>query len=201
MLTPEDQCDETMQVNYLSQVYLAHLLKHRMSKSLKPKVIYVACESHRFSTLCSESLTKLDVSPSKAKGYESIIAYNNSKMLGVAFVMEAAERWQNLGIRCFAVHPGNMVSGTRLSRNWWLYRLLFSLVRPFAKSTDQAAASIVFAAFAPEIEDAIGRGVYINNCFPTRPADLALEPAFRSQSWQITKDVLNDKLCKPIDNL
>lgn len=32
-----------------------------------------------------------------------------------------------------ALHPGNMVSSS-LSRNWWFYRLIFAIVRPFTKS-------------------------------------------------------------------
>ncbi len=55
-LTDEDQLDETFQVNYLSQVYLASLLKGAMSKTLKPRLVSVSAESHR----CSIFPLKLD---------------------------------------------------------------------------------------------------------------------------------------------
>lgn len=38
-----------------------------------------------------------------------------------------------LGVFCNAVHPGNMMS-TSLTRNWWLWKVIFTLVRPFTKS-------------------------------------------------------------------
>ena len=36
-----------LQVNYLSQVYLASLLKGAMSKTLRPTMVVVSAESHR----------------------------------------------------------------------------------------------------------------------------------------------------------
>lgn len=44
-----------------------------------------------------------------------------------------SQRWKQRGISVFSVHPGNMVS-TDISRNYWFYRLLFAIVRPFTKS-------------------------------------------------------------------
>lgn len=43
------------------------------------------------------------------------------------------QRWKHRGIMVCSVHPGNMVS-SQLSRNYWFYRLLFAIVRPFTKS-------------------------------------------------------------------
>ena len=52
------------------------------------------------------------------------------------FALEANEKWKN--IRAIAVHPGNMIS-SNLSRHWWLYKVLFGFVRPFAKSLSQVS--------------------------------------------------------------
>ena len=46
-------------MNYLAQVYLAHLLKDLMSKALKPRMVFVSAESHRFSTLSEVPITKV----------------------------------------------------------------------------------------------------------------------------------------------
>jgi hypothetical protein len=44
------------------------------------------------------------------------------------------------GVKCVAVHPGNLVySG--LKNSWWVYRLLFTLARPFTKSLPQVYIS------------------------------------------------------------
>jgi hypothetical protein len=45
------------------------------------------------------------------------------------------------GLKCVAVHPGNLVySG--LKNSWWVYRLLFTLARPFTKSLPQVYISV-----------------------------------------------------------
>lgn len=61
------------------------------------------------------------------------MAYNHSKLLNVTFAGMLSEKWAKKGIAVFSVHPGNLVY-TSLSRNWWLIRILFALVRPFTKS-------------------------------------------------------------------
>jgi len=61
------------------------------------------------------------------------MAYNDSKLCNVLFAFELSRRWSIHGVTVNALHPGNMVA-TDLSRNWWFYRWLFYLVRPFTKS-------------------------------------------------------------------
>jgi len=101
-----------------------------------------------------ENLAVHHLSPSPEK-YWSMMAYNNAKLCNVLFAQELAQvshaqvwldsgqldtlsqpffqRWKQRGISVFSVHPGNMVS-TDISRNYWFYRLLFAIVRPFTKS-------------------------------------------------------------------
>ena len=190
--TPEDGCETTFQVNFLSHFYLAHLLKLRMSKtSLKPKIIVLSSESHRFSNLSEDSLSPATVCQQSKASFTSMDAYNNSKLLLLMFSLEASDRWSPLGIRCVAVHPGCLVS-SNLSRHYWFYRLLFGFVRPFSKSLQQAASSAVFSAFAPEMVES--SGIYINNCFPCEPSELALSVRARKECWEIAKTLLMQKL-------
>lgn len=86
-----------------------------------------------------ESLSTTTLSPSPNK-YFAMMQYNNAKLCNVLFAFELARRWQTLGISVFSLHPGNMVS-SNLSRNWWVYRLVFALVRPFTKSLVSNLAS------------------------------------------------------------
>ena len=93
--------------------------------------------------------------------------------------------------RVIAVHPGNMVSSS-LGRNWWIYRLIFTAVRPFAKSLQQAASPAVFAAAAPEM--ATASGIYVNNCFPCQPSDPALDEHLRKKLWNVSTQMILEKV-------
>lgn len=189
----EDNVEYTFQVNYLAHFYLAHLLRPALIKADQPKIIAVTAESHRFSNLqSSDDFNPGLLSPcSSGKQYVPTLAYNDSKLCLLMFAMEADRRWRTASIRTLAVHPGNMVS-SYLSRHWWLYRLLFATVRPFSKSLQQAASSVVFSAVAPEM-NRVG-GVYINNCFPCIPATIVANNYARQTLWEASEALLNGRI-------
>ena len=132
----EDNFELTFQVNYLSHFYLSQLLKPALFKAAMPKIISVSAESHRYSLMVNpdEFLSESCLNKTNAKYFCPTFAYNDSKLFCLMFALEANQIWKN--IRVIAVHPGNMVS-SNLSRHWWLYRLLFGIVRPFSKSLSQ----------------------------------------------------------------
>ena len=181
-MTPDD-LEVTFQVNYLSHYYLSHLLKTSLANSAMPKIVVVSSESHRFSQ-------KTDFHNLATPSNIATHAYNDSKLFALMFALHANSEWQREGIRCIAVHPGNMVS-SNLSRHWWLYKLAFNIVRPFMKSLQQAAASVIFAAAAPEM-NFVG-GIYINNCFPCQPSAIAQDPECQRKLWQASQKLLQDR--------
>ena len=99
---------ETMtQVNFLSHFYLSHLLRPSLIKASHPKIVAVSTESHRFSSLHKSD----DIDPSlfsyKPSDFFSTQVYNNSKCMLLMAALEMDRRWQRMGIRVLAVHPGN----------------------------------------------------------------------------------------------
>ena len=192
-----DGLEETFQTNYLSHFYLASLLRPIMTRNrnrLKPipKIIVISAESHRFANCDSaDDITPSFLSPTTSKNFTPIYAYNNSKLWGLMFAMEADVRWKD--VCCVAVHPGNMIS-TNLSRHWWIYRLLFGIVRPFVKSVQQAAGTVVFAAAASELDRT--SGLYINNCFLCKPADIVESQDARKALWESSVQLLMNRLEK-----
>ena len=187
--------EETFQTNYLSNFYLATLLRPIMVQNTDksrpiPKIIIVSAESHRFSNCYGEEdITPSFLSPTSSKNFVPIYAYNNSKLWGLMFAMEADIRWNN--VCCLAVHPGNMIS-TNLSRHWWAYRVLFAVVRPFAKSLQQGAGTIIFAAAASELNRT--SGLYINNCFLCKPSVIVDDASARKVLWNTSVEMLMNRL-------
>ena len=72
------------------------------------------------------------LSPAASK-FSDMRAYNHSKLCNVLFAAALSARLGKQDVTVLVLHPGNMMSSS-LSRHWWLYRLLFMLVRPFTKS-------------------------------------------------------------------
>ena len=86
----------------------------------------------RFIDLYSDKLDLSQVSMSKEE-YWPLLAYGRSKLCNILFSNELNKRLSDKGVTCNSCHPGNLVY-TGLGKNWWLYRLLFLMVRPFTKS-------------------------------------------------------------------
>ncbi|ENN71649.1 hypothetical protein D910_09449 [Dendroctonus ponderosae] len=179
-----DGLEMTFQVNHLSQFYLTLLLDPLLI--LGSRVVIVSSESH---SLTMDNIEPLTLSPDTSRHYWDMTAYNNSKLCNVLFGRQLAKNLQNRGISVFSLHPGNMVA-TKLSRNWWLYKLLFAFVRPFTKSLQQASATSVYCATAPDV---IGvTGVYFNNCCPCQESDAARNDEMARTLWNVSIDMIKN---------
>ncbi|XP_064610463.1 WW domain-containing oxidoreductase-like [Liolophura sinensis] len=186
-----DGLETTFQVNHLAQVYLTKLLTPTLVTSAPSRVILVSSESHRFTDEASvKQLSEEKLSPPASK-YQAMRAYNLSKLCNVLFSQELNARYMEQGVTSNSLHPGNMMYSS-LSRNWWLYRLLFYLARPFTKSMQQGAATSLFCAIAQELEG-VG-GLYFNNCCPCRPSDYCFQDNLSKKLWDISEKMLADRM-------
>ncbi|VEN49787.1 unnamed protein product [Callosobruchus maculatus] len=186
-----DGFETTFQVNHLSHFYLTILLRPLLVSG--SRVVVVSSESHRFANLTLENLTPLTLSPDAPSKYWDMMAYNNSKLCNVLFARKLAKNLQTSGISVFSCHPGNMVS-SKLARNWWLYRLLFALVRPFTKSLQQAASTTVYCATALELTGVTG--VYFNNCYQCQESPAASDDNLATALWETSIEMIKSVLGK-----
>lgn len=186
-----DGLDTIFQVNYLSHFYLTNLFERDLVKNGPSRVVVVASESHRFSDLNEDNLSPEKLSPSDSSQYRSILAYNLSKLCCILFSNAFNWKYSGFGVTCNAVHPGNLVN-TGISRNWWLYRLLFTLVRPFTKSMQQAAATSVYCAVANDLEG-VG-GLYFNNCCVCDSSKEALSENLITKLWDMSEKMIGERL-------
>lgn len=194
----KDGLEAIFEINYLSHFYLSHLLQPVLENSAPSRIVFLSSESHRFSTLNVNNITKDYLSPSLKSSFTSITAYNNSKLCNILTVVEMQRRFGERGICCFAVHPGNVIS-TNLSRNWWLYRVLFAIVRPYSKSLQQACSSVVYCAASQDISNC--GGVYVNNCVPCKPSSMAFDNILSNKLWNISLGIIEDILGKRAFNI
>lgn len=184
----EDGFETTFQVSHLSHYYICMELADLLDK--QSRVIVLSSESHRMALLPSSGLTREILSPPASK-YWSMIQYNNAKLCNVLFTHELGRQWLGKGVGVFAVHPGNMVS-TGISRNYWLYRVLFKLVRMFTKSLQQAAATTVFCATASELSHLTG--IYFNNCYICEPSKISQDPELSRELWELSAAMVKEAL-------
>lgn len=182
----EDGLETIFQVCHLSHFYITLQLSDLLT--YESRVIVVSSESHRFASLPAGGLSRDHLSPSSSK-FWSMVQYNNAKLCNVLFAHELSRRWQSRGISVFVLHPGNMVS-TRLSRNWWFYRILFAFVRPFTKSLQQACSTTVYCATTAELTGLTG--VYFNNCYICEPSKLSQDEQLAKDLWNLSQSMVEN---------
>ncbi|VDP04608.1 unnamed protein product, partial [Soboliphyme baturini] len=105
------------------------------------------------------------LSPKCEADYSWIYSYNASKMCNIMFAFALNRQLEKKKVFCTAVHPGNLLRTPLMNRSY-VWRFFSTICRPFAKSL-VACSTVLYAAFAPEMQNVGGR--YLNNCWYCNP--------------------------------
>lgn len=137
--------DEMFMVNYLAPFYLVNQLIAKKSITLnKPRIIFVASESHR---------NPPDFDISKLGEYhefglkETVSIYGYYKMLLVTYARELSRRNEDITVR--ALCPGPVNSNIAREAPNWMMPLLKGVFSLFFKSPAKASEPVVYFAAEP----------------------------------------------------
>lgn len=111
-------------------------------------------------------------------------SYPHSKLCYILFSKELANRLQGSNIEVFSLHPGVIATG--LSRHMGIVHYIKCYVMSFClKSTEQGAATSVYAATAPEL--AGKSGAYLIDCHIAEPSAEAQDALWQRGFGQLQK--------------
>jgi NAD(P)-dependent dehydrogenase (short-subunit alcohol dehydrogenase family) len=182
--------------NYLGHFLLTALLADRLVAGAPARVVNVSSSGHAMSDVL------WDDPNFEVRDYDKWAAYGQSKTAVILHALALDRRLAGRGVRAYAVNPGMAMTGLWRHTTRDDLKLLLSRAprgsggRP--RTPAQAAATIVWAATAPELAE-IG-GVYCEDLAvapsksapgdPTGYADWALEPAAAERLWVLTEKLL-----------
>ena len=178
-----DGFERVVGVSHIGHVELFSGLRERLARAGRSRLVMVSSQSHR-------SPRTLDFSrfPFPRQKYRSLLAYGQAKLCNALFAAEVQRRYSDLGITAASLHPGSMIP-TEISRGSRLTRIVFALVTPFTKSVAQGAATSVYCATAPEVEE--NAGGYFADCAPKKPSREAQDPAVARRLWDVTRELID----------
>ena len=178
-----DGFERVVGVSHIGHVELFSGLRERLARAGRSRLVMVSSESHRWPRT-------LDFSrfPFPRQKYRSLLAYGQAKLCNALFAAEVQRRYSDLGITAASLHPGSMIP-TEISRGSRLTRIMFALVTPFTKSVVQGAATSVYCATAPEVEE--NAGGYFADCAPKKPSREAQDPAVARRLWDVTRELID----------
>lgn len=173
MVTP-DGFETMFATNVLGPFLLTNLLLPRLR----------AAGSARILVLSAPSTTKLHFDDLQGeRRFRSLSAFGASKAADLLFTFELARRLEGSGVTANAVHPGlvrsKLMNGAPAPLRW--------AIRPFSRSPEAAAASIVPLALAPEYS---GRsGLFFHKGRAIDPPAPARDPDVARRLWEICEQL------------
>ena len=182
--TSADGHEMTFRVNHLGHFHLTCLLGERLGASAPARVITLASSAHY-----SADQIELEPPPGRYRGFRT---YSRSKLANVLFAKELARRVEGTGLRSYAVHPG-LVS-TRLAQDGdsRISGFLWKLFSPRMLTAEQGAATTVYAATDPTLDD--HSGAYLTDERIRAPSDLASDEALATRLWEFSEKVTGCRL-------
>lgn len=169
-----DGVEATWALNHLAPWLLTSLLLGRMRGSEQARVITTSSEAGARSHIPFDDIDasrSWGQSTSQVKGFRR---YGQTKLANILFTIELAGRLEGTGVEVFSFHPGFVASNFNLG-NGRLVQAAMALTRPFARTPEEGAQTLVWLADTPTPGQS---GGYFADCrvrdFPPGARDAAV---------------------------
>ncbi|MDZ7771224.1 MAG: SDR family oxidoreductase [Balneolaceae bacterium] len=173
-----DGVEKTFAINHLAPFLLTNLLMERLLAAPDGRVVTVSSGAHRTGAGAFH-LGNLQLDTS----WSSYRAYGLSKLCNIMFTHELARRTRGTALSAFSMHPG--VVNTRLTKEaGWLTRMAWNLGRPFMRSPEKGAETIVWLAEDDRVPERTGG--YFKDRSEQEPHPLARDNELTEELWEIS---------------
>jgi len=172
--TTVDGIETTFAVNHLAYFLLTLLLLDRVRESADARIVNVASEAHRFTSMDFDDL-------GHEKDFGWVKAYGQSKLANILFTRELARRLEGTGVTVNCLHPGGVSTGLGANNHALLHRVLMFLGKPFMKTPEQGARTSIYLATSPEV--AAVSGEYFANCKRKPGSRQSSDPEAARRLW------------------
>lgn len=172
-----DGIEKTVGICHFGHYLLANRLLPNLRAASEARLVMVSSESHR-----QPRALDFDHFPQTRESFGTLSSYGQAKLCNILF---AAEFQRRHGIISCSLHPGALIP-TQIARESTVMSAVMRLVRPFVKTLEQAAGTVVYCATAPEVADARAR--YYADCSRKRESSEARSCEVAERLWTLSED-------------
>jgi NAD(P)-dependent dehydrogenase (short-subunit alcohol dehydrogenase family) len=140
----ENGIELTWAVNHLAPFLLTTLLIDHLEASAPARIITTSSDAHKGARIPFD-----DPNAERSWGGAGFTRYGETKLANILFTAELARRLEGTGVTANAFHPGFVASGFNRN-NGVLMRLGMAISKPFARSTQKGAETLVWLADSEE---------------------------------------------------
>jgi NAD(P)-dependent dehydrogenase (short-subunit alcohol dehydrogenase family) len=170
----------TWAVNHLATFLLTTLLLDRLRASAPARIITTASAAHHGARVPFD-----DMEGSKGYGPFGLGRYGQTKLANILFTLELAHRLRGSGVEAFCFHPGFVASGFN-HNNGPLMAFGMVLVRPFARTPERGAETLVWLADSADVEGESGG--YFEDQRRSTPSAAAQDAEAARRLWQVSEE-------------
>src|SRR5215217_7444765 len=176
-----DRLERTFALNHLAPFLLTSLLMEKLKQSASARVVTVSSNA--------QATGRIDFSDLQGeRSYSGARAYSQSKLANVLFSYELARRLKGTSVTANALHPGVVSTSFGAEDPATVQRIFIPFLRRFMKTPAQGAATSIYLASAPDLEQVTGR--YFTDSKPKKSAQRSYDEAAATQLWQISANLV-----------
>lgn len=179
-----DGIETTFAINHLAPFLLTELLLDRLKSSAPSRVVTTSSGAQGFGNLDFDDLQS-------RRKYRGFGVYAMTKLANIMFTRELAERLRGSGVTANCFHPG-AVSTNFGRNNSGPMTLLFRVFKPFMRSPEQGADTLIWLASSPEVEEVSGK--YFSDRKEIEAKKIANDPTAHNKLWEISESLTGLKV-------
>jgi NAD(P)-dependent dehydrogenase (short-subunit alcohol dehydrogenase family) len=179
-----DGIETQLAINHLAPFLLTNLLLDLLKESAPSRIVTVSSDAHRWAKIDLDDLQS-------RKRYRGMQVYGKTKLANIMFTYELAERLEGTGVTANCMHPGGV--NTNFGNNQGgPMNLLFRLFKPFMRSPEQGADTLIYLASSPEVEGMTGK--YLVDRKVKAASDAAYDETMQKKLWEASEELTGLKV-------
>jgi len=170
--------ERTWALNHLAPFLLTTMLLDRLRQSAPARVITTASDAHKGVRIPFD-----DMDASRGYGKLGFERYGQTKLANILFTAELAKRLAGSGVGVYCFHPGLVASGFNRN-NGGLMGAAMTIIKPFSRSPEHGARTLVWLADSPLLD---GDGGYFVDERLARPSRAAQDMDVAARLWELSE--------------
>ena len=175
-----DGYEMTFALDHLNYFYLTQQLQDVLLQSAPARIVNVSSDAHRTGHINFDDLMG-------ERKFSAFSAYSQAKLANVLFTYELAQRLEGTGVTANALHPGFVATGFGRNNGGWMGWLM-PFVQVVAMSPEKGAATSIYLASAPEVQDVTGK--YFAKQAQARSNGESYDVDIQRRLWDVSEELI-----------
>jgi NAD(P)-dependent dehydrogenase (short-subunit alcohol dehydrogenase family) len=178
----DEGIEQTWAVNHLAAFLLTNLLLGRLKDSAPARVVTTSSDAHRGSHIPFD-----DLNAERSYRGRGFARYGETKLANILFTAELARCLEATGVTANCFHPGLVATGFNRN-NGVLMKIAMTVARPFSRSPEKGAETLVWLVDSPDVADE--NGGYFVDRQRVNPTPAAQDMASARRLWEVSEGQL-----------